>query len=138
MKKHLYFLLSILISHNALSVDRTWVGTTKERARTTNWSSSGIPDTDDALNIDNPTPTIAPSYPVGPMRMHCACIYEVLLRPYFNNNLELLLDLGRYLAKLCCYQGSYTATIASFVGWDTNSESYLFLSITILILPEIF
>ena len=60
MKKHLYFLLSILISHNALSVDRTWVGTTKERARTTSWSSSGIPDTDDTLNIDNPTPTIAP------------------------------------------------------------------------------
>ena len=87
MKKHLYFLLSILISHNALSVDRTWVGTTKDWATTTNWSPSGIPDSDDVLTIDNPT--IAPVISGG-TDAHA-------LRVYLRSNATLTIESGATL-----------------------------------------
>ncbi|MBE9463772.1 T9SS type A sorting domain-containing protein [Dyadobacter subterraneus] len=53
MKKHLYFLLSILISHHALSVNRTWVGTTDNFSTASNWSPSGVPTDQDILTIAN-------------------------------------------------------------------------------------
>ncbi|MCF0069559.1 T9SS type A sorting domain-containing protein [Dyadobacter sp. CY261] len=87
MKKYLYFLLSILISHNALSVDRIWVGNTNNWATATNWSPSGIPDSDDVLTIDNPN--IAPVIADG-TDAHA-------LRVFLRSNATLTIESGASL-----------------------------------------
>lgn len=56
MKKLLYFLLTVLLSHTASAIERSWTGTTNnDWATPTNWLPNGVPTDEDLIILREPS-----------------------------------------------------------------------------------